>query len=104
MNKIKDLRSKINEIDKKLLDLIIERLQVVREIGREKSKKGIGIIDKNREQEIFKKLIGQAEKQEIDPEIIRKIWKMLMKLSYEIEASSELDQGAVGEGGKNGNS
>ena len=104
MNKIKDLRSKINEIDKKLLDLIIERLQVVREIGREKSKKGIGIIDKNREQEIFKKLIGQAEKQEIDPEIIRKIWKMLMKLSYEIEASSEPDQGAVGEGGKNGNS
>ena len=104
MNKIKDLRSKINEIDKKLLDLIIERLQVVREIGREKSEKGIGIIDKNREQEIFKKLIGQAEKQEIDPEIIRKIWKMLMKLSYEIEASSELDQGAVGEGGKNGNS
>ena len=104
MNKIKDLRSKINEIDKKLLDLIIERLQVVREIGREKSEKGIGIIDKNREQEIFKKLIGQAEKQEIDPEIIRKIWKMLMRLSYEIEASSELDQGAVGEGGKNGNS
>ena len=104
MNKIKDLRSKINEIDKKLLDLIIERLQVVREIGREKSKKGIGIIDKNREQEIFKKLIGQAEKQEIDPEIIRKIWKMLMKLSYEIEASSEPDEGGVGEGGKNGNS
>ena len=104
MNKIKDLRSKINEIDKKLLDLIIERLQVVREIGREKSKKGIGIIDKNREQEIFKKLIGQTEKQEIDPEKIRKIWKMLMKLSYEIEASSEPDEGGVGEGGKNGNS
>lgn len=92
MKKIKDLRLKINDIDKKILDLIIERLQVVKEIGATKRENGIVVIDKNREHEILDSLIFEARKQRIDPNIVKKIWKVLMEISYEIE------------GVKNGNS
>lgn len=92
MNKIKDLRLKIDEVDEKLLELVIKRLQIVQEIGRAKNEEGIGIIDKNREEVVLEKLTTQAEKKGIDPEIVKKIWKVLIEISYYVE------------GGKNGNS
>lgn len=103
MQKINDLRLKIDEVDEQLLELVIKRLQIVQEIGRAKSEEGIGIIDKNREQAVLEKLTRQAEEKGIDPEIVKKVWKVLMEISYEIETSSEPHKGSVGEGGKNGN-
>lgn len=89
---INDLRLKIDDLDKKLLDLVIQRLELVREIGKIKIEKGISIVDKNRENEVLKRLMVLAEKKGIKPKIIKKIWKVLMEISYELE------------GGKNGNS
>lgn len=92
MDKIKDLRLRINEIDREILELIIERFSLVSEIGEIKNKKGIAIVDKKREQEILENLTNDADKKGLDPEIVKKVWKVLMEISYEVE------------GGKNGNS
>lgn len=92
MKKISDLRLKINEVDEELLDLIIERLRIVQEIGQVKKENGVGIIDENREKEILDRLIAKADEKGINPDVVRKIWRVLMEISYEIE------------GEKNGNS
>lgn len=91
MQKIKDLRLKIDEIDEKLLELIVKRLKTVKEIGKVKRENGIVVIDKDREKEIMDKLTKKAKNSGINPEVIKKVWKVLMKISYELE-------------GKNGNS
>lgn len=85
MQKIKDLRLKIDEIDKNLLDLFIERLQVVKEIGEVKQKNGIGIIDDGREQKVLSNLVERAKNKGVNPEVVRKLWKVLMEISYELE-------------------
>lgn len=85
MQKIKDLRLKIDEIDKNLLDLFIERLQVVKEIGEEKQKNGMAVIDDVREQEVLSHLVERAKNKGVNPEVVRKLWKVLMEISYELE-------------------
>lgn len=85
MNKIKDLRFEIDNIDKRLLDLIVERLRIAKEIGKVKKDEGMEIIDRQREKEVFERLAPQARKEGINPVIVEKIWKALMEYSYEIE-------------------
>lgn len=85
MKKIEDLRLKINDLDQKILDLVIDRLDLVREIGRIKAKNGIGIIDKTREEEIIKKLTTEAGIKGVKPETVKKVWNVLMEISYEVE-------------------
>lgn len=85
MKKIKDLRLKINDIDKKILDLVIQRLQVVEEIGDIKREYGVGVIDTNREMEVLSRLIKEAENRGASPDVVKKVWKVLMEISYEIE-------------------
>lgn len=85
MNKLNTLRKKIDNIDKKILDLIAQRLGVVQEIGREKRRIGIEIIDKEREEAIFNDLIKSGQEKKVSPEIIESVWKILIKASYVLE-------------------
>lgn len=103
MDKIKDLRLKINKIDEKLFELIVERMDFAKEIGEIKKVNGLGIVDKDREKEVIDQLITKANKKRINSDLVKKVWKVLMEISYEIETSSEPHKGSVGEGGKNGN-
>lgn len=87
MDEIIKLRDQIDNLDKELLGLIAQRIDLVRSIGEEKKKSGINIIDPDREQEIYKKLTAMAQEKGIDPETIKKIWGVLIKISYEIEGA-----------------
>ena len=53
MNEISKLRQRIDEIDDQLLDLINQRLQAAREIGKIKNLSGTAVIDTKRESQIF---------------------------------------------------
>jgi chorismate mutase len=51
------LRQAIDEIDKKILDLINQRLSLAKQIGDFKKKGGIQITDSGREKEILNRLL-----------------------------------------------
>lgn len=67
--KIKTLRQKIDDYDDQLLDLLIKRFSVSKEIGVIKTASGLEIGDPNREQEIInrlsKNLKGKLNKDDI---------------------------------------
>jgi len=67
--KINVLRNKIDSLDEQMLDLLIQRFSVSKEIGGIKASGGINIGDPNREQEIIdrlaEKLEGKLEKNDI---------------------------------------
>lgn len=89
MNEITALRAKIDKIDEELLELISGRVELVKQIGIEKKKAGIEVVDEERERRIFDQLIIQAVRKGIDPEIVKKVWKVLIQISYEIEGSKD---------------
>ena len=67
--KINVLRKKIGLLDEQMLDLLVQRFSVSREIGQIKASGGINVGDPNREQEIIdrlaEKLEGKLEKNDI---------------------------------------
>lgn len=85
MEEIINLRNLINEIDEKILDLINERISLAKKIGVVKKQNGIEIVDKEREQEILINLTAKANEKGIDPEIVKKVWGILIVTSYKEE-------------------
>ena len=69
IEKINVLRNKIDLLDEQMLDLLVLRLSVSREIGKIKVSGGINVGDPNREQEIIdrlaEKLKGKLERNDI---------------------------------------
>lgn len=73
--KIDGLRVKIDEIDEKIVSLLEERISVVRQIGKIKASKGVGMYDPIREQKILKKLAGKSS---LDPTFLMKVYREII--------------------------
>lgn len=89
MDEINKLRIEIDKIDQGLLEFIIRRIDLVKQIGLIKKSEGIKVVDEAREREIFNKLMLQVGEKGLDPDIVKKVWKVLMEISYELEGENE---------------
>jgi chorismate mutase/prephenate dehydratase len=58
---ISALRQAIDEIDEKILDLINQRLSLVKQIGDFKKQGGVQILDSGREKEILNRLLEKND-------------------------------------------
>ena len=67
--KINSLRKKIDKLDDRMFDLVLQRFSIAKEIGDIKKTSGIKIIDLHRESQIInrfaEKLAGTLEKNDI---------------------------------------
>ena len=61
IEKINVLRDKIDSLDDQMLDLLVKRFAVSKEIGEIKTSGGINVGDLNREQEIIDRLADKLE-------------------------------------------
>lgn len=98
MRNLKEDREILDEIDKKIIDLLEDRMRIVKEIGLYKLSNNISIEDKNREKEIIEKLeteIDDEFKNIVDP-IYRQIFKESKKLSSKIK-NENFKYGLIGE-------
>lgn len=77
MNKMTDLRKKIDDIDAKIIALLKKREGVIREIGLIKKEKDQKITDLEREKAITSKLNTKMEKA---------VFKAIIKESKKIQA------------------
>ena len=78
--KLEILRSKLDNLDNKLLSLIKYRTNLVKEVLKLKEFKK-EIVDKKRINFILKKINSKSKKLKIDPKITNRIWKNMI-LSY----------------------
>ena len=78
--KLEIIRSKLDKLDNKLLSLIKNRTNLVKEVLKLKEFKK-EIVDKKRINFILKKIYSKSKKLKIDPKITNRIWKNMI-LSY----------------------
>lgn len=86
--KIESLRKEIDKIDKEMVDLFLKRQEVAAEIGKEKEKSGLNILDEGREKEklkVIKKLSGNNES-------VLSLFKHIMNLSKERQREIKADK------------
>lgn len=80
MDKIIELRNRINSIDDQIMLLLNERYDISDQIGEIKSTSKIGILDKNREEYVLDK----TKKHEHSPQI-ELVYRTIMSESKNIQ-------------------
>jgi len=81
---IMEWRRKIDEIDRRLVDLLNERARCAWELGRIKKRLGLPIYDPAREEEIFQNT-EEANRGPLSREAMRRLFERILDESRRIE-------------------
>jgi chorismate mutase len=82
--KINTLRKKIDSLDDQILDLLIDRFSVSKEIGSIKASQNLNVGDPNREREIIGRLAEKSEGK-LDRDDIAAIFGTIYHISKKIQ-------------------
>ncbi|UCH89316.1 MAG: chorismate mutase [Thermoplasmata archaeon] len=82
---IKSMRAEIGAIDAKILQQVAKRLELARNIGEEKSKLGIPVIDGNVEREVLERNKKFCAELGLDPKLGEELTDILIKYSIKVQ-------------------
>ncbi|MEM2103332.1 MAG: chorismate mutase [Candidatus Bathyarchaeia archaeon] len=85
MDRITILRGKIDEIDGEILNLLKERVETSRLIGKIKKEIAMPIRDPEREREKYQCILRQASELGLNVEVIREIYKNIISMSVKAQ-------------------
>ena len=85
MDWIKPYRQKINDLDDRIIDLLAERLEVIREVGHLKAEKGVPAVIPERVEEVRERNAERASEKGLDPELVRELYTRLIDYSCNLE-------------------
>ncbi len=83
--KLNIIRSKIDKIDEKILKTIAKRMKLIPYVAKYKKENNIARYQPKREKEILKNRRELAKKFGINPDLIEKIIKSIIKDAHRIE-------------------
>tara|TARA_R110002049_G_scaffold9444_23_gene48133 strand:+ start:1447 stop:2532 length:1086 start_codon:yes stop_codon:yes gene_type:complete len=96
--KLKNLRSELSSVDRKIVELIAERQKIVSEIGRHKRTGGTATRDYAREKEVLDMSREQAIELGVDPDLAESLMRQLIRTSLESQERDRVIAEAKGDG------
>lgn len=91
---LRPYRLKIDEIDNQIIDLLVERFGVVRQVGHLKTAENIKIVQSKRVIEVVERNAQRAQEKGFDPDVVREIYTLLIDHAHNLEdAIKETEQG-----------
>lgn len=84
MNDLEKMRIEIDEVDRKIVELFEERIDIAKRIGAWKKENGIEIFDSNREEKVIEKAICHLKDKSQKSEIAD-LFHKLMDISKDIQ-------------------
>lgn len=91
-----DLRKEIDSIDNRIVKLIAERIRLAEGIGKEKREQGKQIVDINREKQVIDRLKEFARQEQINPDDVERIYRLIMNATKGRQGISVAFQGETG--------
>lgn len=88
---LEQLRAKINEIDDRLLDLLNDRARIAMQIGEIKKKMEANIIDREREEQIYQRILKKNQGP-FSGEAIKSIFALIIQKSRELQKNMREDK------------
>lgn len=79
MDELKELRNEIDHIDRQVVELFRQRMDVTRRVGEYKAARGIPVLDQTREREVLRNK-GELAGEELRPAVIT-LYQTIMSLS-----------------------
>ena len=93
---IEELRKDIDDTDKKLVQLLYERLSLASQIGRAKRKNGQPMVSLDRENEVLENVSRLSSVRGMDTESVISVFREIIKLSRGTQAARVAFQGEPG--------
>lgn len=86
MEILKPYRARIDALDDQIVDLLVKRTGIIHEVAAVKAEAGIAPILQDRVDEVINRAAARAEQQNLDPALVREIYKRLVDFSCDLEA------------------
>ena len=84
MTNLKEIRDKINDLDKEMLDLFTKRMKLSKEVIEYKMKNNLPILDSEREKEVINKNLSNLKNKDLEKYYLEFITN-LMNISKEYQ-------------------
>ncbi|MDB5490913.1 MAG: chorismate mutase type family protein [Micavibrio sp.] len=96
MEILKPYRARIDALDDKIVDLLIERVGIIREVGHLKAREGIPAILPDRVTEVRERAAARAAARGLDADLVRRLYTILIDYScnLEEEIKAEIEKAA----------
>lgn len=78
-NALENLRKKIDQTDKKIVGLLGQRFELTKKVGIYKKKMHLNPYSKKREKEMMEERFKWGEKQNLNNELIKNIFKIIIQ-------------------------
>lgn len=84
-NDITEYRIKIDEIDTQILELLTQRIEIVKQVGEYKKIHKLPPLDPIRWEEILLRLKSRCEELDINYQLIADLWNRIHEYTVELE-------------------
>jgi chorismate mutase len=78
MKLLEEHRQKIDHLDDRIIDLLAERMEVIRSVGAIKAANDIPAILPDRVEEVIERCAARADSKHISPELVRCLYTLLV--------------------------
>lgn len=85
---LENWRKRIDELDHQLLEILSQRMNISREIGKYKKENNLPILDTNRWDKVIKKNLAKADLLQLPKEFIKELFNFIHKYSLKIQNST----------------
>ncbi len=87
---LETLRTRIDRVDQSIIELLAERMQIVRKIGDQKRLDRVK--DPAREKEVMLRLVQLATEQQLSPELVKRIYPLIFEFGVQSQVKKKLTQ------------
>ena len=84
------LRTQIDRVDQSIIELLADRMQIVRKIGDQKRLDRVK--DTNRQNEIIQRLVNLAEELQLPPDLVKSLYPLIFEFGVQSQIKSKLSQ------------
>jgi chorismate mutase len=78
---LENFRKQIDSIDDQILELLVKRIQISKQVGEYKKQEGLQIRDFEREDQLVKSIEERADKLGMDQSYINALFKLILENS-----------------------
>lgn len=85
MEALKPFRVRIDALDDQIVDLLAQRMDIVREVGEVKARENIATVQHDRVIEVRERCVQRGLKSGLNPGLVRKIYDAIIDEAHEVE-------------------
>jgi len=84
------LRTQIDSVDQSIIELLADRMEIVRKVGDQKCLDRVK--DPNRQNEIIERLVNLAEELQLPPDLVKRLYPLIFEFGVQSQIKSKLAQ------------